>query len=142
SLLLSRSAGEDGRGNERSWFMKERKVISVGAVAGLVMFLICSLSVKDQETGLKSVMPSLFVLDQCGDVDKTQKISCCSDYSKPVLGGIDVVEITKLGETIVPSLGREDFQYNLPGGPFVFWFSSQENLETFTEDPELYIPAW
>jgi len=77
-----------------------------------------------------------------------------SAVATPVLYGYDVVAYFSLEEDAHGVAGSEDFQYNLtstddsgdsnPYDPFVstFWFSTQENLDTFAANPTKYTPEW
>ena len=72
----------------------------------------------------------------------------------PVLYGYDVVAYYSLEEDAHGVAGSSDYQYNLtstdqsdssnPYDPmeFNFWFSTQDNLDTFAADPWKYAPAW
>uniref|UniRef100_A0A7S2V077 Uncharacterized protein n=1 Tax=Fibrocapsa japonica TaxID=94617 RepID=A0A7S2V077_9STRA len=85
-----------------------------------------------------------FEVNQCMDIDKDLRGACCTDPSKPVLGGVDVVELYKQGEDTMPKIGDDNIGALLTttAGEYLFNFISQENLDAFLADPWRYAPAW
>jgi len=69
-------------------------------------------------------------------------VSCCSDPSHPVLGGLDMVE-SRNGNL---SQGRPEWTAKVSGRKggeeYMFWFTSEENLRIFSSQPEAYVPRY
>mmetsp|Transcript_9279 Transcript_9279/g.17697 ORF Transcript_9279/g.17697 Transcript_9279/m.17697 type:complete len:603 (+) Transcript_9279:56-1864(+) len=71
------------------------------------------------------------------------RLSCCSDVSAPVLGGLDLVSFMKDGKK-EPKWGNPSYKVLFPTdfGDFAFYFSSGKHKDMFKEDPQKYIPLF
>jgi len=107
----------------------------------------------DRATSTKSVddvlptiyTPPHFEIESClEDEVKDYRTLCCSNSKLSVMGGIDVVQIRFQDEGSLPVLGNPDFSALLitTSGAWVFQFVSEENRNTFLQDPWKYAPAW
>jgi len=72
-------------------------------------------------------------------------IFCCGDKvplvsSTPVLGGIDVVAFHVVPHLTSPIMGKSLIAYNFSG--FQFWFSKEQYMHLFSQDPWRYAPAY
>lgn len=61
-----------------------------------------------------------------------------------VLQGYDVVEYHKLAKDAKGVIGLTTYKYpyHNGGGKYMFYFKDQANLDTFTADPEYYLPQF
>jgi len=107
-----------------------------------LLFIGYYMSVFDQ------ISPMMINLDaettgECADVDGTpDKLACCTAQDRPVLGGVDVVSYHQIPMGSPSVMGSADFQSTIStsNGDFIFYFSTQENLELFEKDHWSYAP--
>jgi len=83
--------------------------------------------------------PAYLQANQC----PKSTFQCCANPSVPVLGGMDVVQMSLQGNPEQPSWGLEEYQHSLKTahGTYKFYFQSQNNLEKFELDPWKYVPS-
>jgi len=83
--------------------------------------------------------------DPCGALEEDGgygRALCCSNELFPVLGGIDAVQLRFTGEVTYGS-SEHTFMYKTTGGSkYMFWFSTRENMQTFSANPKWYFPQF
>jgi len=90
-----------------------------------------------------SIVPQMYEIDQCLDITE-KKIACCATTHKPAMGGIDLVALQDADVGSRPLIGSEDFTTSYAAGhnTYTFLFLTEENMNSFNEDPLSYLPAF
>lgn len=83
--------------------------------------------------------------DACSEYLFNDRAQCCSDGSKPVMGGLDFVQMSKdITDGVSLSWGTPKYSSTLhsDAGDFTFYFASKTNLHEFLDDPWKYTPLF
>jgi len=111
-------------------FNKRSFVLGSVLAAGLLLTLgVFYASDTEQKTLLSS--------DSCLDGEDYSELDYCASDSRPVAFGYDIVSYFT---TKTATLGSSDYQSEYE--KYIYYFSSQENLELFESDPTFYIPQY
>jgi len=75
-------------------------------------------------------------------VTKNDRLSCCADNSFPALAGVDVVSYFQIPTGSPAIAGSSDISYAVKTsyGEFIFYFSTEQNRDLFSQNPWSYIP--
>lgn len=131
----------------------ETKNILIGLPVVLALLLIVAYSVvqKTAQTSSGSSETSFFSKksdDSCGECSAALLSDDCRSTSGPVLGGVDLVNYFvayknsdgTYDETQTGVAGSSTYSSTYNG--YLFYFSTQENKNTFDANPGSYVPKW
>lgn len=126
-------------------------LIVLPVVLALILLVAYSAVKKATDESTKFAATSFMVSkgdDSCGECSTALLADDCRSTSGPVLGGVDVVNYFvayknsdgTYDETQTGIAGSSTYSSTYNG--YLFYFSSQSNLDTFEANPSQYVPKW